>query len=366
VNGHVRTDGKHFSCGGERFAFRGVTYGTFQPRHDAARYPDRDDAKRDFAAMREAGFTVARTYTPPPDDVVDIAADWGIRMLTDVFYPDWRYLVGTSRRQRRRMVREATAKVRSAAHRYAGNPGILALSLGNEIPADVVRWFGTAAVVEVIEELAEVVREEDPDRLVTYANYPTTEFLPLECLDFLTLNVFLEQHAQFRKYLTRLHHLAGDRPLVLGEMGIDAGDDSRGEARQAAVIDWQLETALERGVAGTCLFSWTDEWWVGDAAVRPHGIPARACSPEPRYCGDFYGQTGKGEPCPEGITVDALVRIIAELPAGVTELSCHPGEGDDFDSVYRSERAEEIAVLCDPRVRAALAEHRVRLSRHPR
>lgn len=283
MNGHVRIDGKHFSCGNQRFVFRGVTYGTFQPRHDDTRYPDRDDLKRDFAAMQEAGFTVARTYTPPPDDVVDIAADWGIRLLTDVFYPDWRYVVGTSRRQRRRMVREATAEVRSVAHRYAGHPGILALSLGNEIPADVVRWFGTAAVVEVIEELAEVVREEDPDRLVTYANYPTTEFLPLECLDFLTLNVFLEERGQFRKYLTRLHHLAGDRPLVLGEVGIDAGDDSRGEARQAAVIDWQLETALERGVAGTCLFSWTDEWWVGDAAVEGwhFGLTRADRSPRP-------------------------------------------------------------------------------------
>ncbi len=279
----MRIDGKHFSCGDQRFVFRGVTYGTFQPRHDDARYPDRDDLKRDFAAMQEAGFTVARTYTPPPDDVVDIAADWGIRLLTDVFYPDWRYVVGNSRRQRRRMVREATAEVRSVAHRYAGNPGILALSLGNEIPADVVRWFGTAAVVEVIEELVEVVREEDPDRLVTYANYPTTEFLPLECLDFLTFNVFLEQRAQFRKYLTRLHHLAGDRPLVLGEMGVDAGGDSRGEARQAAVIDWQLETALERGVAGTCLFSWTDEWWVGDAAVEGwhFGLTRADRSPRP-------------------------------------------------------------------------------------
>jgi predicted glycoside hydrolase/deacetylase ChbG (UPF0249 family) len=98
--------------------------------------------------------------------------------------------------------------------------------------------------------------------------------------------------------------------------------------------------------------------------VRPLGIPTRACSPAPRYCGDFYGQTGKGEPWPDGITVDALVRIVATLPAGITELSCHPGLGDDFDSVYGSERAEEVGVLCHPRVRAALAEHHIRLVPH--
>lgn len=264
----MRVDGKHFTVDGERFAFHGVTYGTFQPRSDGSRYLERDMVKRDFAMIREAGFTVVRLYTPPPDDVVDLAADWGLRLLVDIFYADWRYLTGTSREQSRRMIRDASAEVRTTADRYAGNPSILGLSLGNEVPADAVRWYGTKPVARLIEELAGVVHEVDSDRLVTYANYPTTEFLPLGCLDFLTFNVFLEERADFRKYLTRLNHLAGGRPLVLGEMGIDAGRDRAGELRQASVVDWQLETALERGVAGTCLFSWTDEWWVGDAAVE--------------------------------------------------------------------------------------------------
>ena len=77
-----------------------------------------------------------------------------------------------------------------------------------------------------------MVREEDPDRLVTYANYPTAEYLPLDGLDFLTFNVFLEDSEDFRRYLTRLHHLAGDRPLVLGEVGLDvaapSGEESAG------------------------------------------------------------------------------------------------------------------------------------------
>src|SRR5207237_501163 len=186
----VHVDGKHFSARGRRFAFRGVTYGTFRPREDGARFPERGPAKLDLAAMADAGFTVVRVLGP----------------------------------------REAA---------------------------------------RVIEHLADVVRQEDPEVLVTYANYPSTEYLPLEGLDFLTFNVFLEDQEDFRRYLTRLQHLAGDRPLVLGEVGLHAGEGDRvGERRQAEVIDWQLEAALERGVAGTCLFTWTDEWWVGDAAVE--------------------------------------------------------------------------------------------------
>jgi len=80
-------------------------------------------------------------------------------------------------------------------------------------------------------------------------------------------NVFLEDPQAYRRYLTKLLHLAGDRPLVLGETGIDAGSTPSGERRQAETIDWQLEVAAERGLAGTAVFSWTDEWWVGDAAV---------------------------------------------------------------------------------------------------
>src|SRR5207249_2369686 len=133
---------------------------------------------------------------------------------------------------------------------------------------DVVRWDGAAAIAGVVSDLVDVVHQEDAERLVTYANYPTAEYLPLDAADFLMFNVFLERRAEFRRYLTHLHHLAPDRPLVLGEIGLHAGDGPEGESRQADALDWQLETALERGVAGTCVFSWTDEWWVGGASVE--------------------------------------------------------------------------------------------------
>jgi glycosyltransferase involved in cell wall biosynthesis len=268
--GRVAVDGKFFRLDGERFAFRGVTYGTFKPRSwDGARFPERGRMKRDLAAMRDAGFTVVRTYTMPPDDLVELAADWGIQLLAGLFYPDWRYLVGLSRRERAKVEAEAQREVRAAASRLLGSDTVLGLSLGNEVPADVVRWLGADVVAGTISRLLETVRAVDADQLVTYANYPSAEYLPLEGLDFLTFNVFLERRPDYRRYLTRLHHLAGDRPLVLGETGLDAtGGTPEAERRQAEVLDWQLETAIERGVAGTCVFSWTDEWWVGDAPVE--------------------------------------------------------------------------------------------------
>jgi hypothetical protein len=107
----VRVDGKQFSRRGRRFPFHGVTYGTFRPREDGERFPERGPAKLDFHAIADAGFTVVRTYTAPPDDIVELAADHDLRLLASAFYPDWRYLVGSSRRQLREIHRAAEGEV---------------------------------------------------------------------------------------------------------------------------------------------------------------------------------------------------------------------------------------------------------------
>jgi chitin disaccharide deacetylase len=97
-------------------------------------------------------------------------------------------------------------------------------------------------------------------------------------------------------------------------------------------------------------------------AARKMGIVVRSFNPTVRYCGQFYGQSDKGYPYPEGISVEALLRILHELPIGFTEMACHPGESDDVRSVYRHERAVECQTLCDPRVRAAIAAEGILLS----
>jgi chitin disaccharide deacetylase len=84
------------------------------------------------------------------------------------------------------------------------------------------------------------------------------------------------------------------------------------------------------------------------------GVVLRATDAQVRYCGDFYGQSDKGYPYPEGISVEALLGVLQQLPPGCTELGCHPGKGTDMGGTYCQERRLECATLCDPRVRAAL------------
>jgi predicted glycoside hydrolase/deacetylase ChbG (UPF0249 family) len=87
----------------------------------------------------------------------------------------------------------------------------------------------------------------------------------------------------------------------------------------------------------------------------------RECSPDVRYCGDFYGQGGEGESLPDLISVANLKQILDSLPDAVTELGCHPGYGTELDSPYRDERAEEVRVLCDPDSRAAVRSAEIQL-----
>ena len=91
------------------------------------------------------------------------------------------------------------------------------------------------------------------------------------------------------------------------------------------------------------------------------GVPVRSFTPGLHYVGGFYGQSGKGEPWPEGIAPQALRELLHTLPPGASELGCHPAIDDDSGSSYGPERTVETATLCDPRVRDALREEDIAL-----
>src|SRR5262249_34896595 len=133
-----------------------------------------------------------------------------------------------------RVQEEARRTVREAATLGRGHPSILAYSIGNEIPPNIVRWHGARRVERFLRELADVARQTDPGGLCTYANFPPTEYLDLSFLDFATFNVYLHDLETFHRYLFRLQNLVGNRPLLLGELGMDTLRN--GEAVQAEFL----------------------------------------------------------------------------------------------------------------------------------
>jgi hypothetical protein len=62
------------------------------------------------------------------------------------------------------------------------------------------------------------------------------------------------------------------------------------------------------------------------------------------YCGKFYGQSDKGHAYPTGIGIAALLDIIRTLPAGTTDLPCHPAAALDMDSTYKEGRIDEQGI----------------------
>lgn len=94
--------------------------------------------------------------------------------------------------------------------------------------------------------------------------------------------------------------------------------------------------------------------------ARAIGVPLRLFSGV-NYCGSFYGQTEEGSPLPHLISFEALSSLLEDLPAGVTELGCHPGREIDFETMYAGERLRELEVLCDTRIRELAGRKHIQL-----
>jgi predicted glycoside hydrolase/deacetylase ChbG (UPF0249 family) len=90
-------------------------------------------------------------------------------------------------------------------------------------------------------------------------------------------------------------------------------------------------------------------------------VPVRHFTPGVAYSGDFYGQDDQGQPYPELVSATNLMKLVARLPPGVTELCCHPSAEEVPGTMYSAERSAELAALCDPRVRKEIGEQGMKL-----
>jgi O-antigen biosynthesis protein len=259
--GAIRVQGKFLFVGDEKFFIKGATYGPFGPASHGAQFPERETVIRDFRMMAEAGINTLRVFTAPPLWLLDLAEAAGLKVLAGI---PWSQHVTflDERSVQTEIVRTVVEAVRGLKQHAA----ILAYLVGNEIPPDMVRWHGPERVRAFLKKLVAAVKEIHPGGLVSYANFPSTEYLTIDFTDFLCFNVYLHNETAFRRYISRLHNLAVDQPLVLTEFGIDSMRE--GTEEQARILSWQIRTALEMGAAGTFVFAWTDEWFTGGHLIE--------------------------------------------------------------------------------------------------
>ncbi len=351
-----RVDGKFLAVGDERLWLAGVTYGTLAPGEDGSPYGDRAQVEADFRAMAAGGVNALRTYTPPPRWLLDAALRH--RLWVTVGLP-WEQHVTFLDSARRAAAIEA--RVRAGVAACAGHPAVLGYLVGNEIPASIVRWHGRGKVERFVERLRRAAKQEDADGLVSYASFPSTEYLELPQLDLVSYNVYLEDPERLKAYLARLQNLAGERPLVMTELGLDSR--RHGREQQARALRDQVRTSFAGGCAGTYLFAWTDAWHTGGAEVTDwdFGLVDRARRPKPSLA------------AARGAYADLPLEAPARQPrvsVVVCTLNGAATIGETLDAIERLEYPDVEAIVVDDGSTDATAEivathARVRLIRTP-
>ncbi len=268
--------GKFLYVGSEKFWVKGVSYGTFYVGEDGEERLARETIERDFALIAERGFNVVRVHTGPPRWLLDVAQRNGLRVMVGLNWGEQMAFLDDRAR-----VSEITDKIRRWIRRCSSHPAVFCYSVGNEITSSIVRWHGRKRVEKFVHRLYRIAKEEDPDALVTYVNYPSTEYLRLQFLDFLCFNVYLESKEAFEDYLARLHSLSNDTPVLLSEVGLDSLRN--GEEKQAETLDWQVRSTFKLGCCGLIVFAWTDEWYHGKHLVEDwkFGLTTSIRTPKP-------------------------------------------------------------------------------------
>jgi len=306
--------GKFIFAAGKKLFVRGVTYGPFTPNGDGCLYHDAATVAADFAEIAAIGANAVRTYTVPPRWLLDVAAQHGLRVMVGFGWEQ--HVTFLDERKRRKAIEN---QLRQGVRQCADHPALLSYTIGNEIPSPIVRWYGPERVERFLTRLYNAVKAEDPGALVSYVNYPTTEYLDPPG-DFVCFNVFLESEPKLDAYLKRLHNLSADRPLVLAEIGLDS--IRNGEDAQASALAWQIRTAFAAGCAGAFTFSWTDEWHRGGAEILDWGFGLTDRERRPKRAMSAVGRAFAEAPFPLTLNWPRISVIVCSFNGSRTIGQC--------------------------------------------
>src|SRR5918998_1837386 len=330
VGVRLRVGGKFIFVGEEKFYIRGVSYGTFRPGADGDEYRDPKVVEQDFAQMAANGLNAVRTYTVPPRWLLDTAQRHGLYVMVGL--PWEQHVTFLDDAERARSIEQ---RVRAGVRACAGHPAILCYAISNEIPASIVRWYDRRRVERYLERLYRAAKDEDPEGLVTYVNYPSTEYLRLPFIDFFCFNVYLEEQEPLETYLARLHNIAGERPVIMAEIGLDSR--RHGEEAQARALEWQVRTTFGAGCAGAFVFAWTDEWHRGGYDIEDwdFGLVDRKRRPNPALAA--VRRAFAEAPFPEGLPWPRISVVVCTHNGERTIRECLEGvlklEYPDFEVI---------------------------------
>lgn len=252
---------------------KAVCYGPFAPAAAGEGCVYAARLRRDVEVLRELGANAVRLYEVPSAEALELLAAAGLGAVVTLPWSQHVCFLEDGR-----IRRQVEGEIERAIEALPVHRALRCVLVGNEIPADVVRWHGERRVSRFLDGVIRKVRSKFRDVPLGYASFPTTEGLLPDEADFLAYNIFLDREEDWQRYLDHLAGLGHERPLVVTELGCDAGGagdpggaavaGGAGEAGQADFFRRVLPVVEDAAVMGVCVFSFTDEWWRGGEAVR--------------------------------------------------------------------------------------------------
>jgi glycosyltransferase involved in cell wall biosynthesis len=311
----VRVDGKFFRLGRDKFWVRGVTYGPFRPNSLNEPLPEPAQVERDFRQLGELGANTIRLYHAPPEWLLDKAAEHNLKVLVDAPFAKNRLFLDF-----KAVIRAGREAVRRDVRSCKRHPAVLGYVVANEIPPDIVRLVGATRVERYLDELVDIAKQEDPEGLATGASFPPTEYLHAQAVDFYTMNVYLHSREKLRAYLQRLQNQTDEKPLLLGEYGIDTIRE--GEQQQAELVAMHVEEVFRAGLTGSCIFSYTDEWFTNGHEITDwaFGLVERDRTPKPAL--KSVAQRWRSDPLPRLQRYPRVSVVVCSYNGGGTLEGC--------------------------------------------
>ena len=149
IRNHLRPvlDGKFFKIGDDRFYIKGTTYGTFAPDEKGEQFPPLEVVEKDFQLISESGINTIRTYTVPSIAILNLALKYNLKVMVGM---PWEQHITflESKKQAQQIINQLKADVLKCEK----HPAIFCYSIGNEIPAPIVRWHGEKKITNFLFE----------------------------------------------------------------------------------------------------------------------------------------------------------------------------------------------------------------------
>ncbi len=265
--GRVEVEGRHLRLNGERFVVRGTAYGRFAPRTDGARYPEPPRLRADLESIAATGLNTIRTFDVPPPDLLNAAAEVGLRVFVGLDYPDWRFEPFPDRTSGQRIAADGLAAVDRLIERIDDPAVVLAVSVGQALPADLVRVHHPVAVADTLAAIVDRIHTVDPSLLATYTGCADDGLVTLDGCDVQSIMLDSECGRTFERDLVFLQQTRPARPLVVTDLDPpSAGPTAVMQARDLAN---RLDALDRSGCAGAVVATWAGEFAVAEGPADP-------------------------------------------------------------------------------------------------